>query len=205
MKPLLPLAALALAAALPAAAQEAPPPSAAQWRAAATEADRVRLRGWRSAWIAGLNQARGGDAGAIAADPVLFDPDRALDDPMPPAGTYRCRVFKLGARGNATAMASFTAYGWFTCRIDGDGDVRRFTKTDGSQRPAGTLYRDTSQRGIFLGTLAVGDESMAFRYGQDAQRDMIGIVERIAPARWRIALPSPHFESLIDIFEIVPA
>lgn len=201
------LACLALAVASPALAlaQDAPPASAAQWRETATEADRVRLRGWRRAWMEGLAQARGSDGGAIAAEPALYDPDRVLDDALPPAGEYRCRTIKLGAKGNATAMAGYTAYGWFACRIEGDGDTRRFVKTTGSQRPVGTLYRDTTTRGIFLGTLAVGDETMALRYSQDRMRDMIGIVERIGTSRWRLVFPTPHFESLVDVMELVPA
>jgi hypothetical protein len=34
---------------------------------------------------------------------------------------------------------------------------------------------------------------------------MIGAVERIGPARWRIALPRPRFESTLDLIELVPA
>lgn len=170
------------------------------WRAVATSDDRRRLRGWRDAWMAALPAARaGGGAATITADPALFDPDRALRDAMPPAGSYRCRTFKLGAQG-AGGLA-FVAYDPFRCRV---GEDRRFTKIDGSQRPVGQLYPDTTGRAVFLGTLAIGEERKAMRYGRDRQRDMVGAVERIGAARWRLVLPYPRFESLLDVIELVP-
>jgi hypothetical protein len=33
---------------------------------------------------------------------------------------------------------------------------------------------------------------------------MAGVVERIGNQRWRLVLPYPHFESTIDIVELVP-
>ena len=39
---------------------------------------------------------------------------------------------------------------------------------------------------------------------QDATRDVAGVVERIGPQRWRLVLPYPRFESLIDVVELVP-
>ena len=57
----------------------------------------------------------------------------------------------------------------------------------------------------FLGTLVLGDETRALQYGQDETRDVAGYVERIGPARWRLVMPKPHFESTIDVMELVPA
>jgi hypothetical protein len=57
---------------------------------------------------------------------------------------------------------------------------------------------------IFLGTLILGDETRALRYSRDEERDMIGIVERIADNRWRLVFPRPHFESLLDVIELTP-
>jgi hypothetical protein len=58
---------------------------------------------------------------------------------------------------------------------------------------------------VFLGTLQLGDEQRALQYGRDRERDMAGVVERIGERRWRLVLPYPHFESTIDIVELVPA
>jgi len=78
-------------------------------------------------------------------------------------------------------------------------------KLTGSQRGVGIIYPHDPARAVFLGTMALGDERGAVRYGRDASRDMAGWVERIAPARWRIALPYPAFESTLDLLDLVPA
>ncbi|MES3152319.1 DUF4893 domain-containing protein [Sphingomonas faeni] len=172
------------------------------WRRVATEADRGRLRGWRGAWVDALAQV---DPRELAREPLLFDPDRALVDPLPPAGAYRCRTFKLGARGGVGP--TFATTGWFACRIGGgDGDsVVSLVKLDGSQRPVGTIFADTNSRAVFLGTMEFGDEMRPMRYGHDANRDMAGLIERIGPRRWRVVLPFPRFESVLDVVELVPA
>jgi hypothetical protein len=58
---------------------------------------------------------------------------------------------------------------------------------------------------IFLGTLQLGDEQGTLRYGHDRDRDMAGILERIGEGRWRLVLPSPAFESMLDVVELTPA
>ncbi len=176
---------------------------AADWRRIATPPDRSRLRGWRDAWVTALEQARRvpDGAAAIAADPMLYDPDHALVDPMPPAGEYRCRAVKLGGR----STPGFVPYAWFGCRVGAGADAVPLMKTTGSQRPAGLLYADTDARAVFLGTLSLGDEARPMPYGRDRSRDMAGIVERIGERRWRLVLPYPAFESTLDIIELVPA
>ncbi|MGJ3649000.1 DUF4893 domain-containing protein [Sphingomonas sp. GlSt437] len=175
----------------------------ANWRQMATDSDRERLREWRTAWVDGIDAARkAGNGAAIDAEGVLFDPDQAIEGAVPPAGSYRCRVFKLGANG--TAMADFTAYPPVECRVEANGAVSSFYKMVGEERPAGVIFHDSVSRAIFLGTLMVGDETRMIDYGRDAKRDMIGFVQRIAPQRWRLVLPSPVFESKIDVIELVP-
>jgi hypothetical protein len=171
------------------------------WRRVATSADRGRLRGWRGAWINALSHV---DPTAIAREPALFDPDHSIAGAMPAPGAYRCRTFKLGARTGVGP--TFTSYGWFACRIDRDlrGQLV-FGKSSGSQRPVGTIYADTDTRSIFLGTMVLGDETRALDYGRDAGRDMAGVIERIGPKRWRLVLPYPRFESVLDVVEFVPA
>lgn len=178
-------------------------PTGVRWQSVATPADRDRLRHWRRAWDQALPKARAADRRAIAAEPQLFDPDRTLPGALPPQGSYRCRTFKLGGQG--TAMPDFTAYPWFECRIGDEGEVKSLRKVTGSQRPTGLLFAESDARAVFLGTLALGDETRAMPYGRDRSRDMAGIVERIAERRWRLVLPYPAFESTLDVIELLPA
>lgn len=175
---------------------------AVDWRQAATPGDRTRLRNWRQAWIDALARARKTNAAEIVAGGALFDPDRAYPVAVPPVGRYRCRVYKLGAKG--TAMAEFTTYPDFACRVGNDGVMTTFYKLEGAQRPIGVLFHDSGSRAVFLGTLVIGDERRAMRYGRDAARDLIGYVERVGEKRWRLVLPYPRFESLLDVVELVP-
>ncbi len=203
MKPL--LAALLLALGAPAAARDDVVPAGpnASWRSAATEDDRGRLQRWRDAWVAALEQVRAGDnAGEIARGGALFEPDTALANPAPPPGDYQCRTTKLGTpQGD---LLDYVAYPAFRCRIALVGGVIQFTKLTGSQRPVGTIFPDNGRRMVFLGTLMLGDETRALRYGRDRERNLIGILERVGPQRWRIAFPYPHHESLLDVIELVP-
>ena len=173
------------------------------WREIATDADRERLRNWHKAWDEALPAATLADPRAIAAEPILFDPDRALPDATLPAGTYRCRVYKLGKMGSG--LSDFTEYPGFECVVVAEGDITSFHKMTGSQRPTGLLFADTKARQVFLGTLILGDEVSPLRYGLDRTRDMAGYVERIGEHRWRLVLPWPAFESKLDIIELVPA
>lgn len=185
----------------PTTAPEAPPGQS--WRAVASADDRRRVRDWREAWVDGLAQASAsGHAGEIAAEGVLLDPDAALDEPVPPPGDYACRTIKLGSQ---SGMLAYVAYQPFRCRIRADGESLIFAKLTGSQRPIGRLYADHDRRMVFLGTMQLGDERRAYQYGIDADRDMIGMVERIGERRWRLVIPSPRFESLTDAIELVPA
>ncbi len=171
------------------------------WRLAAAEDDRIRLRGWRSAWVKGLAQARAGGATAeIAALGQLADPDYSIADPKLPDGDYRCRTIKMGSQGRATL--TYVAYPYFRCRVAGNG--QQLTKTDGSQRLTGRLYPDTDARSIFLGTMILGDEERSYAYGRDRARDMAGVLERVDATHWRIAFPYPAYESVVDILELEP-
>jgi hypothetical protein len=53
--------------------------------------------------------------------------------------------------------------------------------------------------------MELGDEKRPMRYGRDVNRDMAGLIERIGPQRWRVVLPYPRFESVLDVVELVPA
>jgi hypothetical protein len=176
---------------------------ASGWRGVATEQDRLRIRGWRQAWMEGLRAAARENGAAVAAEGALLEPDAALLNPAPPAGNYLCRTMKLGAAGSGAV--DWISYPAFTCRIGSGGGALTFTKSGGSQRPHGRFYADGVRRMIFLGTLQLGDERQILTYGSDSQRDMAGILERVGDNRWRLVFPRPAFESVIDVVELVPA
>jgi hypothetical protein len=213
------MAALLLAAALaaqPCAAQgeavapfvrEAPPaclPARPNWRLMATEADRRRLRDWRDAWVEALAQARSeGHGAAIAAEGALLDPDVIVEDATLPPGDYLCRTLKLGSR-EPGLVPSFSAEAAAPCRVGAIDTRMTFARLGGGQRPIGRLYPDNELRLIFLGTLQLTDEARAYQYGIDRDRDMIGLVQRIGERRWRLVLPRPAHESLLDVIELTP-
>ena len=187
-----------------------PPPPSGQvqldWQAAIQEPDRDRLMRLDDAWQRALDQAiRGGHESDLRALGNLPDPDTALRDPLPPVGNYRCRTIKLGARDNGPGLA-YVAYGWFNCKVERTprGGMK-LSKTTGSQRQTGLMFPDSDRRGIFLGAMALGDEPPARAYGLNADRDVVGVVERIGPAHWRLVQPWPRYESNLDLLEIVPA
>ena len=174
------------------------------WRRVATESDHKRLRDWRQAFVKGLEQARAaGHSAEIAREGVLLDPDAALGGGPIPNGMYRCRVIKLGSK--AQGMPGYVAYPGFACQIQPAADLQNFAKLTGSQRHVGLLFPGGAMRQVFLGTLVLGDESRAMQYGHDEERNVTGYVERIGPRRWRMIMPNPHFESQMDVLELVPA
>jgi Domain of unknown function (DUF4893) len=173
------------------------------WRSVATEADRERVREWRTAWLKALARARtAGHGPAIAAEGVLLQPDAAQDNVTPPPGDYRCRTIKIGAKSED--LLEYVAYPAFRCQIGSGEGVRDFAKLTGSQRPIGRLFPENGRRMIFLGTLQLGDEAGTLRYGHDVERAMAGVLERVGERRWRLVFPYPHFESVVDVLELVP-
>jgi hypothetical protein len=180
-----------------------PKPRPNDWRLIASQPDRDRLARWRLAWMTGLDKATAaGNGPQIAAQGALLKPDAALADPSLPPGDYGCRVIKMGAQ--AKDLLDYVAYPFFTCRVTAEQGRLHFAKIDGSQRPVGDIYPDEGARMVFLGAMMLTDETRPLPYGRDAERDMVGIVERVGPRRWRIAFPYPHWESTIDILELVP-
>ena len=178
-----------------------------QWTSAykqvISETDRTRLREWRTSFVDALGAARrSGHSAEISREGALLDPDAAQPGPAIPNGEYRCRVIKLGAKepGNL----DYVTYPPFTCRVRAERELQRLTKVSGSQRYVGLIFPGDAVRNVFLGTLVLGDESRAMQYRQDEKRDVAGYVERIGPSRWRLAIPQPHFESRLDVMELVP-
>lgn len=177
-------------------------PVLAGWRGIASAEDRDRIERLDAAWAAAMAEARTKGFGkAMAEEGPLLEPDAGLPRGAPTPGSYHCRVIKLGTQGKGPA---YTAYKPFFCYVDAEGPLLTITKQTGSQRPAGRLYPETDERVVFLGTLALGNEEAPLPYGDNPKRDMAGVVERVAPFRWRLVIPWPRTESKLDVFELVP-
>ena len=180
-----------------------PPLKSEAWMQIATAADESRIARLGLAWQQALAEAKPGFAGEIRKEGVLLDPRGALPRPAPTPGSYNCRLIKLG-KANAKAVA-FERFKPFFCYVQVEDDLLTIVKQTGSQRPAGRLWEDDKpDRLIYLGSLALGDQQQPLAYGDDPKRDMAGVLERIAPFRWRLVIPWPQGSSKLDVFELTP-
>lgn len=179
--------------------------NARTWRAIITPDDLDRLELVDQAWSRALDQARRlGGSGDFAGLGALTDPRAALSDPAPPPGDYACRTVKIGQQGEEASLG-YVVYGWFTCRIEQTPQGLRLVKLTGSQRPSGLLFPEDGQGMVFLGSVSMDREPRATSYGLDDARDFAGRFERIGPQRWRLVVPFPEYESILDVIELVPA
>jgi hypothetical protein len=175
------------------------------WKEVATHDDRQRIADWRTTFVNALDAARkSGHSQQIAAEGPLLEPDAALGPPGVPNGLFHCRLLKLGTKPDSGSPA-YVVSAPFTCRVKTDRGLQRFNKFGGSQRYVGLIFPGDAVRQVFLGTLVLGDETRALQYGQDQLRDVAGYVDRVGPGRWRMVLPKPHFESQLDVIELIPA
>ena len=180
-----------------------PPAQSHVWKELATAADEHRLDRLGLAWQSALADARKTNAADIRREGELLLPRGGLARPAPTPGSYNCRLLKLG---KASAKDKpFESFKPFFCYVEVDGDQLTIVKQTGSQRPAGRLWEDDDPtRLVFLGSLALGSEDQPLAYGDDPKRDMAGVLERIAPFRWRLVIPWPQSTSKLDVFELTP-
>jgi len=180
-----------------------PAPRSDAWKAVATAADKDRLARLGLAWQEALDEAGKTNAADIRREGKLLLPRSALPRPEPTPGSYNCRLIKLGS---ATPKGKpYETFKPFLCYVEVEDNLLTIVKQTGSQRPAGRLWEDDElTRLVFLGSLALGDESTPVGYGDDPKRDMAGVLERIGPFRWRLVIPWPQSTSKLDVFELTP-
>ena len=181
-----------------------PPTKADRWLAVASADDADRLRRLPAAWSEGLRQARAARfTAAIKAESDLLRPDAGLARPAPTPGSYYCRLVRLG-RADRRSPA-FVRFKPFFCYVEVEEDLLTVVKQTGSERPAGRLWEDDSEtRLIFLGTLALGDKETPKAYGEDKDRDLAGVLERVGAMRWRLLIPFPRAGAKLDVYELTP-
>lgn len=174
------------------------------WKAVATPSDEDRIGRLGLAWQQGLAEARVRYARDITAEGDLLVPRSALPRPQPTPGSYNCRLISIGKTDSKSP--AFEKFKPFFCYVlaDSDGGLT-IVKQTGSRRPAGQLFDDDDpNRMIFLGSLALADEKEPMAYGEDPERDMAGVFERIAPFRWRLVIPWARSGAKLEVFELTP-
>ena len=184
--------------------QQEPKTKSDVWQQVATASDVDRIQRAGSAWSVALSEARAsGHRRDLAIEGDLLRPQAALARPAPTPGSYQCRLVRLGKK--ETKTRAFERFKPFFCYVEAEGNLLTIVKQTGSQRPAGRLWEDdNSKRLVFLGSLALGNEEQPKAYGDDPQRDMAGVLERVAPFRWRLVIPWPRGSSKLDVFELTP-
>lgn len=175
-----------------------------QWKAVAKASDQNRIQRLGLAWQQALSDAERRHRRDIAAEGELLKPLARLPRPEPTPGSYNCRMISFGKGDRQSPV--FAKFKPFFCYVlVDDAGTLTIVKQTGSQRPAGRLWEDDDPtRLIFLGSLALGDEQEPLAYGEDQQRDMAGVFERVAPFRWRLVIPYPRTGTKLEVFELTP-
>lgn len=173
-------------------------PEAPSWTTIVTPADRARIAALPDLWTRARAAVPRRFARRLSGEGALLDPASALDLPTLPPGPYRCRLVRLGG------PAGYASFAPDFCYVEGDSSSLSFTKQTGQTLPGGWLHADTDRRQVFLGTLRTRAASVASAYGKDPARDVAGVVERVAPFRWRLVLTKAGKGALLDIYELVP-
>lgn len=160
-----------------------------------TPADKQRLKNYGAVRQEAIKEAK---AGGQAADLKVLD--AALAKPVQSfqgfdmTGNWKCRTIKVGG------LSKVIAYGWFKCKVTDDGSGWLLEKTSGSQRTKGRFYDESDKRLIYLGSFFIdGDKPKP--YGSGLETDQVGYAFRTGKAEWRVELPSPYYESKLDIME----
>jgi hypothetical protein len=173
------------------------------WQAVIRDNDRGRLARLSDAWTeAQADIAAAGATADLAALGPVADPALASPAPLPAAGAFQCRIIRLGWRQGSVRLAPpVQAEAWAPCTLAADGILLRLETAPGAQRFAGTLYPDVD-RLVFLGSVQLAGEPGRLRYGEDRDRDQLGVLTTLAPGHWRLALPWPRWSARLVLIEI---
>ncbi|WP_164156041.1 DUF4893 domain-containing protein [Sandarakinorhabdus rubra] len=172
------------------------------WQAVITDADRGRLARLSDAWMQAQADvaAAGADVGVLGALAVPGARDSTRQ--LPTAGAYRCRIVHMGWRQGQPQNVPAVQVGDFgPCTLAADGTLLRFDFPAGVQRHVGALYPDID-RLIYLGSVQLAGEPRRRPYGEDRDRDQLGVLEPLAPGQWRIAMPWPRWTARLTLIEL---
>ncbi|MCE7796820.1 DUF4893 domain-containing protein [Sphingobium sufflavum] len=178
------------------------------WRALVSTQDEQRITHLPDEWRRLLASVPVSYRRAVEREGALLSPDAGRDHPTPPPGSYRCRLVKLtppataGVRRREAPVRSFPD---FFCYIRGEKDNElSFTKQTGTELPRGWLHRDGEHRLILVGARQREVGGGALAYGDEPARNVVGVVDRIGPFRWRLAIAGRDAQAGLDIYELTP-
>jgi hypothetical protein len=181
---------------------QAPAEPVTGWKAIVSGEDDQRLSNLPDLWRSALTAAQRYRS-QIRSEGDLLAPDAARNHPAPPPGSYHCRLVKIGAAG--AREPAYKAFPEFFCYIRGDrADSLFFTKQTGSELPGGFLFADGERRLVLAGAKQHAATEVPMPYGTEPERDLVGVVERIGPFRWRVVLPWRGQTQGLDIYELIP-
>lgn len=175
-----------------------PPPPERTWERTVTATDRQRIETLQDSLARARASVPKRRAKAMAAEGALLDPEAAQTMPQTPPGPYYCRLIRFGGRAGVVSFKPDICY------IESAMDALAFTKQTGSNLPEGYLYEDGDRRQVFLGTFRTAGDKPGTGYGNDPARDIVGIVERVSPFRWRLILSRAGRGATLDLYELVP-
>lgn len=173
------------------------------WHAEISPEDEQRIEHLPDSWRTALASVEPRNQRLVTREGDLLIADAARDRPAPPPGSYRCRLVKLGpGTRRELPVRSFPAFFCYI-RAEANGGLS-FTKQTGTDLPGGWLHEDGLKRMILIGARQQVAGSNSVAYGTDPARDVVGVLERIGPFRWRLVLPWRAEPAGMDVYELTP-
>jgi len=147
--------------------------------------------------------------GPVGTPPVEPLPGRPEDTvrlgALPVPGAYQCRLIRMGLRDDGwprDAEQPLMTTSWGSCSFQSEAlGTLRFDMHEGRQRIHGRLWPD-GDRMVFLGAIALASEEGVRLYGDDPDRDALGVLRPLSGGHWRVELPWPRWQSNLMIVEI---
>lgn len=180
--------------------EPAPPPPL--WRTRIAEGDVPRLEALPDAW---RHLYQGVRAPVRKLEGALLDPDAGQPHPALPPGSYRCRIVHLrpGAGGKAVVQPSPAGFCYISSATEQDEAAPLgLAKQTGTDIVAGYVFPD-GRRYVFLGARQTKPGANDRGYAGTGPGDVVGMVERFGPFRWRLAVAGTRPGS-IDLYELTP-